>query len=135
MPVRHRKGWELPESKATPEAVFLNRRSLLRTMGLGSMLMPGLAAILAAHGASAAEEEADPSARLYPFKRNPRYTLDRPLTPAKYSQNYNNFYEFGTDKAIADDAQALTIRPWTVKIDGMVEKPFTVGIDDLLRKM
>jgi methionine sulfoxide reductase catalytic subunit len=134
MPVRHKKGWELPESAATPEGMFLNRRSLLRRMGLGSMLAPGLMAILGARDA-AAEAEADPSARLYPFKRNPRYTLDRPLTPAKYSQNYNNFYEFGTDKAIADEAQALTIRPWTVKIDGMVEKPFSVGIDDLLKKM
>jgi methionine sulfoxide reductase catalytic subunit len=133
MPVRRRKGWELPESAATPEAVFLSRRALLRTIGLGSMLAPSLAAIRAARGAVAAAPE--PSAGLYPFKRNPRYTLDRPLTQAKYSENYNNFYEFGTDKAIADDAQALQIRPWTIKIDGMVEKPFTIGIDDLLRKM
>jgi methionine sulfoxide reductase catalytic subunit len=101
-------------------------------MGLGAMLAPGLLPMLAARGATAAE---DPSAGLYPFKRNPRYTLDRPLTPAKYSEHYNNFYEFGTDKGIADDAEALKIRPWTVKIDGMVEKPFTVGIDDLLKKM
>jgi methionine sulfoxide reductase catalytic subunit len=135
MPIRRNKGWELPESLATPEAVFLNRRSLLRTMGLGTMLAPGLVASLATPSAAAAAGEADPSAKLYPFKRNPRYTLDRPLTPAKYSENYNNFYEFGTDKAIADDAQALAIRPWMVKIDGMVEKPFTVGIDDLLKKM
>ena len=90
--------------------------------------MPGLTAI-----AAAAEE--DPSARLYPVKRNPRYTLDRPLTPAKYAEHYNNFYEFGMVKGIADAAQALKLRPWTVKIDGMVEKPLTVDIDDLLRKM
>jgi methionine sulfoxide reductase catalytic subunit len=134
MPVLRRKGWALPESAATPEAVFLNRRTLLRAMGLGAMLAPGLMTILAARRAMAAEE-ADPSARLYPFKRNPRYTLDRPVTPAKYSEHYNNFYEFGSDKGIADDAQALKIRPWTVKIDGLVEKPFTIGIDDLLKKM
>jgi methionine sulfoxide reductase catalytic subunit len=133
MPIRRKKGWELPDSAATPEAVFLNRRALLRTMGLGSMLAPGVATILAGRRAAAAEP--DPSAKLYPFKRNSRYTLDRQLTPAKYSENYNNFYEFGTDKAIADEAQALPIRPWTVKIDGMVEKPFTIGIDDLLKKM
>ena len=77
----------------------------------------------------------DPSAGLYPVKRNPRYTLDRPITDPKYSENYNNFYEFGSEKAIADDAQALKIRPWTVKIDGMVEKPIEIGIDDLLKKM
>jgi methionine sulfoxide reductase catalytic subunit len=132
MPVRRRRGWELKESASTPEAVFWNRRSLLRAMGLGSMMAPGLASILVG-GAAAAEE--DPSAKLYPFKRSPRYTLDRPLTPAKYSENYNNFYEFSESKDLADLAQALPIRPWTVQIDGLVEKPFTVAIDDLLKKM
>jgi sulfoxide reductase catalytic subunit YedY len=133
MPVRRRRGWELPERAATPEAVFFDRRALLQTMSLGAMLTPGLTAIAPAPVAAAAAE--DPSAGLYPVKRNPRYTLDRPLTPAKYAEHYNNFYEFGMDKGIADSAQELKSRPWTIKIDGMVEKPFTVGIDDLLRKM
>jgi methionine sulfoxide reductase catalytic subunit len=129
MLIRRKKGWELRESTATPESAYLDRRTLLRTMAVGSMLAPTLAPALAL----AAEE--DPSAGLYPVKRNPRYTLDRPITDAKYSENYNNFYEFGSEKSIADDAQALKIRPWTVKIDGMVEKPIEIGIDDLLRKM
>ena len=137
MLIRRNRGWELPESSATPEAAYLGRRTLLKSMGLGSMLAPalasGLAAALAGRPALAADE--DPSAGLYPFKRNPRYTLDRPITAPKYSENYNNFYEFGSDKAIADAAQQLKIRPWTVKIDGMVEKPFEIGIDDLLKKM
>ena len=131
MPVHRRKGWDLPQSAATPEQVFLARRSLLATMGFGAMLLPSLAA----GAASAADEAADPSAKLYPVKRNPRYTLDRPITDAKYSEHYNNFYEFGSEKSIADDAQALKIRPWTVKIDGMVERPIEIGIDDLLKKM
>jgi methionine sulfoxide reductase catalytic subunit len=130
MPIRRNRGWELRESAATPEAVFLERRTLLKAIGLGSILAPGLVTAISAYAM-----EEDPSAGLYPFKRNPRYTLDRPLTDAKYSENYNNFYEFGTDKSIADDAQALKIRPWTIKIDGMVEKEMTVGIDDLLKKM
>ncbi|HEV2100250.1 MAG TPA: protein-methionine-sulfoxide reductase catalytic subunit MsrP [Stellaceae bacterium] len=129
MLIRRNKGWELRESAATPESAYLDRRALLKTMMVGSMLAPALAPALA----QAAEE--DPSAGLYPVKRNPRYTLDRPITDAKYSENYNNFYEFSTDKSLAEDAQALKIRPWTVKIDGMVEKPFEIGIDDLLKKM
>jgi methionine sulfoxide reductase catalytic subunit len=135
MLIRRDRGWELRDSAATPEAVFLGRRALLKTMGLGSMLAPGLAAALAAGAAAASDEPQDPSAGLYPVKRNPRYTLDRPVTDPKYSENYNNFYEFGSEKSIADDAQALQIRPWTVKIDGMVEKPTEIGIDDLLKKM
>lgn len=132
MLIRRNKGWELRDSVATPEAVFLRRRALLKAIGLGSMLMPGL---MTAFAAGAAEDEQDPSAGLYPVKRNPRYALDRPITNPKYSENYNNFYEFGSEKSIADDAQALKIRPWTVKIDGMVEKPTEIGIDDLLKKM
>ena len=77
----------------------------------------------------------DPSADLYPAKRNEKYALDRPITDEKVNGNYNNFYEFGTSKTIAAAAQALPIRPWTVKIDGMVEKPMEVGIDDLIRKL
>ena len=54
---------------------------------------------------------ADPSAGLYPAKRNERYTLDRPLTDEKLATTYNNFYEFGSQKTIAEDAQELPIRP------------------------
>jgi sulfoxide reductase catalytic subunit YedY len=132
MLIRRRRGWELRDSAATPEAVFRSRRALLKAAGLGTMLVPALAGAAAA---LAAAEPTDPSAGLYPVKRNPRYTLDRPVTDPKYSENYNNFYEFGSEKTIADDAQALKIRPWTVKIDGMVEKPFEIGIDDLLKRM
>jgi sulfoxide reductase catalytic subunit YedY len=131
MLIRRNRGWELGDSAATPETVYLGRRALLKALGMGSMLAPGL---LGAVGAEAAAE-ADPSASLYPVKRNPRYTADRPITDAKYTENYNNFYEFGSEKEIADDAQALKIRPWTIKIDGLVEKPFTIGIDDLLKKV
>ncbi len=129
MLVRRKRGWEIPESRATPEPVFRDRRRVLQALGAGSLL--------AARGFAPAQaaEESDPSAALYPFKRDPRYTLDRPLTPQKIVAHYNNFYEFGPDKSIAGLAQALPIRPWTILVDGLVEKPFTIGIDDLLRKM
>ena len=129
MRIRRRRGWELPESAATPEAVFLNRREFAKGLAAG----PILVALGAA--APAAAEDADPSAKLYPVKRNETYKLDRPLTPADLVTSYNNYYEFGSSKDIADAAQALPIRPWTVKIDGMVEKPVTLGIDDLLARM
>jgi sulfoxide reductase catalytic subunit YedY len=64
-----------------------------------------------------------------------RYRVDRALTDEKISTTYNNFYEFGSSKNIWQAAQKLNIRPWEVRIDGMVEKPRTVGIDDLLKAM
>jgi methionine sulfoxide reductase catalytic subunit len=77
----------------------------------------------------------DPTADLYPTKRNEKYALDRPITDEKINGHYNNFYEFGMDKNVADRAQALVTRPWTSKIDGMVEQPIEIGIDDLIRKV
>jgi sulfoxide reductase catalytic subunit YedY len=77
----------------------------------------------------------DTTANLYPAKRDDKYKLDRPITDEKINGNYNNFYEFGTSKQISVTAQRLKTRPWTVKIDGLVEKPFEIGIDDLIRKM
>ena len=128
MLIRRRRGWELRESAATPEAVFLGRRAMIKAIAAGPD--PGAGIALGPCG-----DEEDPSAALYPAKRNPRYTLDRPLTDEKLATTYNNFYEFGSQKSIASDAQALKIRPWTVKIDGLVEKPLTVDIDELLKKM
>ena len=72
---------------------------------------------------------------LYPAKRNEKYTLDRPITDEKINAHYNNFYEFNSSKEVAEQAQKLPIRPWTVKIDGMVEKPIEIGVDELIRKM
>ncbi len=57
------------------------------------------------------------------------------MTAEKQATTYNNFYEFGTDKSIWRDAQKLEVRPWTIKVGGMVEKPFEIGIDDLLAKV
>jgi sulfoxide reductase catalytic subunit YedY len=127
--IRHKRGWELPESAAVDEAVFRDRRRLIQALAAGSILAPALLR------AGSAFADADPSAGLYPAKRNPKYTLDRPLTDEKYPTHYNNFYEFGTDKDIVDAARALPIRPWTITIDGMVDKKMTVDIDDLLKKM
>ncbi len=130
MLIRRKRGWEIPESAATSEAVYLDRRNLMKGLAAGSILATGLLG----SGAMAADAP-DPSVGMYPFKQDGKYTLDRPITAEKYVTTYNNFYEFGTDKDIVEPAQALPIRPWTVKIDGMVEKPFEIGIDDLLKKM
>jgi sulfoxide reductase catalytic subunit YedY len=65
MLIRIPKGWEIPGGDATPEAVFLNRRSLLKAAGFFGM-----------EGLLAAAKEESP----YPAKRNPEFTLDRPIT-------------------------------------------------------
>ncbi len=140
MLIRIRRGWELPESAATPEAVFRQRRSLLKGAAAGTLLA-GAGPLLAGcdEGApqarAAAGAEADPSADLYPVPRNERYSLDRPLTSEELATTYNNYYEFGSSKTIWKAAQELPIRPWTVRLEGLVEQPREVGIDELLAAM
>jgi methionine sulfoxide reductase catalytic subunit len=72
---------------------------------------------------------------LYPVQRNSAYRLDRPLTEERWATSYNNFYEFGSHKQIAGAAQALRLQPWTVTIDGMVERERTLNADELIRRM
>jgi len=130
MHVIRRRGWEIPERLATPEHLFFSRRQVLAAAGAAAVaLAPRLAL------AQRIADLPDPSAKLYPAKRNEKYLLDRPITEERFNLDYNNFYEFGSSKLIAKAAQALPLRPWTVKLDGMVEKPIEIGIDDLLRAM
>lgn len=127
MLIRNRQSWEIPESQATPESVFMDRRGFL---GAGAGLIAG-----AALPQIAAAQGADPTLDLYPAKKNESFTLDRPVTDEKLAANYNNFYEFGTSKDVVAAASKMATRPWNVQIDGMVEKPFEIGVDELIRKM
>ena len=101
----------LKDKDITPEAAFMNRRQI---MG-GALAGIGLAGI--STGANAAPEG---------------------LEPNTYEEitSYNNYYEFGTGK---DDpakyAKALTIDPWTVEIDGMVDKPGAYAFEDIMKAM
>ncbi len=132
MLIKKFRGWELPERVATPEAAFLNRRQLAKGIAAGSILLGAGGALSTA---SRAAESDDPTADLYPVKTNSRYQIDRPLTEEKYATTFNNYYEFGTHKAVSNLAQRLETRPWTVLLDGMVEKEQTVDVDTLIRAM
>ncbi len=131
MHVIHRRGWELPEREATPENLFFSRRTLLAGAGAAAAaaLIPGIAA------AQRRADLPDPTASLYPVKRNAKFVLDRPITDETINTTYNNFYEFGSSKTISRAARALILRPWTIKLDGLVDKPMEIGIDDLLKRM
>ncbi len=131
MLIKVKRGWELPDSAATDESVFLNRRKLVAALGLGPLVLSGMTSL----SGRVLAEESDPTANLYPAKRNEAYALDRPLTDEKDVTSFNNFYEFGGDKRIASRAQRLKVRPWEVVIDGMVEKEIRIQFDDLVRRM
>ncbi len=133
MLISRKRGWELPESAATPEQVFRDRRRLIKGLAAGPIL--AASAPLLAGAARAASDSPDPTADLYPVPRNGRYVISRPMTDERVTGRYNNFYEFGSHKQIWRAAQALETRPWTVVFDGLVETPRKVAIDDLIRRM
>ena len=132
MPIRTIRPWDMPEREATPEALFLDRRAFVAGAGgIGALAASGFLPMAGA----LAEDAVDPNAALYPAKRNEAYKLDRDVTPEKVNGAYNNFYEFGGSKNVASAAQGLKPRPWMVKIDGMVEKPLEISVDDLIKAM
>ena len=128
----------------------MRRREFVKAIAAGPILLGGASLLsgcddpdvvsgeggaISAANAAEAITEADPSAGLYPVPRNETYVLDRALSPEDFVTTYNNFYEFGSHKQISKAAQALQIRPWTVRLDGLVEEERTIDIDTLLGLM
>ena len=106
MLIRIRRSWDIPEREATPEHIFLDRRAFMA--GSAAIAATGLGL----RGAAAAGEPADPSARPLPPPSGTRPTRSLgDTTPEAVNTNYNNFYEYGTSKHVADAAQMLKVRP------------------------
>ncbi len=138
MLINKRPRWAISENETTSEEAFFNRRKFLKTSGLllgGAALGSGASLTASLTASVAADLVADPNADLYPAQRNEAYQLDRPITAESLTSTYNNFYEFGSHKRISKAAQRLNIRPWEIAIDGMVEQPFKLDFDDLIRKV
>src|SRR5271165_5642973 len=121
MLIKRRRGWEIPEREVTPEALVLGRRGLVA----------GAVALSVAAAGVSRGARADTGA----VARNPKYTADRPLTAEKNATTYNNYYEFSEDKNLWRDAQVLHQRPWSIALAGMVAKPRSVDLDDLLKQV
>ena len=133
---RSRPSWQLGESAVTDERLVLSRRRMVGGVLAASFLLAGCEDDeVAVEATAVGPTEQDPSAGLYPVPKNEKFDLPRPWTPLNLATGYNNFIEFGSSKSIQYAAQALPLRPWTVTIDGLVEEPITLDIDDLLKRM
>lgn len=110
---------DLKWSDVTPRADYLNRRALMAGAG------GGLIATLIG-GRALARIAAKPSA----------YSTSEPPTKFEDITTYNNFYEFGTGKSDPSQyAGKLTIDPWSVQIGGLVDRPGSYGLEDILAKV
>ena len=132
-PLKNRGFDHAVPSEITPRAVYEDRRQLLRWAAAG-----GAGAALALWGARDALAQATRPGKLaaLPGTRSSvagALTMDKP-TPYVDVTTYNNYYEFGTDKADpARTAGSLKPRPWTVAVEGEVKKPGNYDLDALLK--
>ena len=111
-------------SEITPREVWLDRR---RLMAAGALTAGGLALPWAAGSATGQ------TLKPLPAKANPEFMSVEKITDYSDATTYNNFYEFGLDKADPHRlAGKMQIDPWSVRIEGEVSKPMTFGIEDLL---
>ena len=117
----------------TPQSVYEGRRDLLKLLATGAAGMS-----LAAWAGREAHAQAVRPNKLAPLPGGRSavagaVTMDKATTYADAS-SYNNFYEFGTDKADpAKNAHTLRTTPWTVEVEGLVKKPSRFSLEDLLR--
>lgn len=134
MPKPFRPSVKLTENDVTDESVYRQRRQLLKSMGF-----IGASALLSSSATADWFWEDDDKKKqvLKPlsFSESSEFSTDEKLTPFEKATSYNNFYEFGTDKSDpADHAGELVTDPWTLKVDGLVEKPITLDAAALTSK-
>jgi sulfoxide reductase catalytic subunit YedY len=114
----------IPPSEITPESHYWSRRQLIQG---GLAFAAGLAG---AHRSTAFELVEPP----LQFRRNPQYSTDERPNRFEEASQYNNFYEFGTDKSDpVSNAQDFRPRPWRVSIEGEAEALGELDLDDLLK--
>ena len=114
-----RRPADIAPSEITDQSVYHSRRKFIS----------GVAAL----GAAAALPRGV-AASVLPNVKKSAYRVDEALTPIADVTSYNNFYEFSTSKeGPAYLAKDFVTRPWTVTIEGLVQKPLTLGLDDILK--
>jgi sulfoxide reductase catalytic subunit YedY len=120
----------LTYAEVTPKATYLNRRQILRAMGItGAALVGGK---VLSHLAFP-PESVQAGTKLNVALKSPFSTTEKQSSFEDVT-HYNNFYEFGTDKTDpSKNAENLKISPWTVSIEGEVKKPRTLTMDDILK--
>ena len=125
----------LTEADVTAEsAFFMQRRQVLKTLGISAaaLSLPPVAQADLLDWFKGNDRPKAPAGQPLDFTRPAQWQAKLPLTPEDKVTGYNNFYEFGLDKADpAANAGALQTTPWKLTIDGEVAKPLTLDHDDL----
>ncbi|EBG2020078.1 protein-methionine-sulfoxide reductase catalytic subunit MsrP [Salmonella enterica] len=128
----------LTEADVTAEsAFFMQRRQVLKALGISAaaLSLPSTAQADLFSWFKGNDRPKAPAGKPLEFSQPAAWRSDLALTPEDKVTGYNNFYEFGLDKADpAANAGSLKTEPWTLKISGEVAKPFTLDYDDLTHR-
>jgi sulfoxide reductase catalytic subunit YedY len=128
MLIRTNKYSEPKASEITEPSHYVDRRDFLKLSGSAI-----LASTFFSRPAYSLVEGAPPGMALGPVK-NSSFSTSEARTPFDDVTQYNNFYEFGTDKSDpAKNAHTLNTRPWTITVEGEVNRPKTFDIDEILK--
>ncbi|WON76596.1 protein-methionine-sulfoxide reductase catalytic subunit MsrP [Serratia sp. UGAL515B_01] len=128
---------KLTEADVTPESVFYQRRKVLQALGItaASLALPTHAHADLLSWFKDNDRPKPLPGKVLDFSKPEAWQANLPLTPEEKVTGYNNFYEFGLDKADpAANAGTLKTEGWKVTIDGEVGKPMTLDIDDLMKR-
>jgi sulfoxide reductase catalytic subunit YedY len=121
-----KKSQDILSSEITDQAIYQERRKFMTSsIGLtaAAALLP-LQTSVAGYGGKSLN-----------YNKNTKFNSAEDQTSYDKITHYNNYYEFGTDKySPAKNAQALTTDPWSVRIDGEVEKPGILHMEDILKQ-
>jgi sulfoxide reductase catalytic subunit YedY len=125
-----KKAEDIRSSEITPKSVYLNRRKFLAGAALAGAAAAtgiGLRAIISPSATAMAGN------KINGIQKSPLSTTET-VTPYKDVTNYNNYYEFSTEKdEPAKLAQKFRTRPWKVKIDGLVDKKQELDVDAIIK--
>jgi sulfoxide reductase catalytic subunit YedY len=133
-----KKSADIKSSEITDKKNYLNRRLFVRGAILaGSMTATGLLYRKLNPPPAVVEERPKIAGLIKPPSDEAvrsGFKVNEALTPYEDITNYNNFYEFSTEKrAVASEARGFVTRPWAVSVEGLVNKPKIFDLDELLK--
>jgi len=120
---------DIASSEITPKSTYLNRRAFITAAGLGVVAAAGFGL----REFASPTESVHANTKIDGILKSPFSTTET-ITPIKDVANYNNYYEFSTDKyEPAGLAKDFKTRPWTVSVEGLVKKKQTFDVDAILK--
>jgi sulfoxide reductase catalytic subunit YedY len=125
-----KKAADIASSEITPKSLYLNRRKFL-----AGAAVAGAAAVagVGLREMASPSEVVRANTKIDGLQKSP-FSTDEKITPYKDVTNYNNYYEFSTDKyEPAGLSKNFRTRPWTVTIDGQVKKKQVLDVDTIIK--